>query len=152
MASLPAELPREPSSLTLQTPEGVAFELPLAGPVSRLLAVAVDMACVSASLSLLRLGFMALGVLSLDLARALWILAYFAISIGYGIGTEWFWRGQTLGKRLLSLRVLDAEGLRLQPSQVILRNLLRAVDILPGFYLVGGVAILASRKSQRLGD
>lgn len=152
MASVPAERQRETSSLVLQTPEGVAFELPLAGPVSRLLAVAVDITCVSAFLSLLRIGFIGLGVLSLDLARALWILAYFATTIGYGIATEWFWRGQTLGKRLLSLRVLDAEGLRLQPSQVILRNLLRAVDILPGFYLLGGLAILFSRRSQRLGD
>ena len=152
MASVPAERQRDTSSLVLQTPEGVAFELPLAGPVSRLLAVAVDITCVSAFLSLLRIGFIGLGVLSLDLARALWILAYFATTIGYGIATEWFWRGQTLGKRLLSLRVLDAEGLRLQPSQVILRNLLRAVDILPGFYLLGGLAILFSRRSQRLGD
>lgn len=142
----------ESPSLVLRTPEGVAFALPLAGPVSRLLAVAVDVACVSAFLTLLEIGFRALGLVALDLARALWILAYFAVSIGYGIATEWSWRGQTLGKRLLRLRVIDAEGLRLQPSQVVLRNLLRAVDILPGFYLVGGLALLLTRRAQRLGD
>ena len=67
------------------------------------------MSAISAFLSLARFGFMALGVLSLDLARALWVLAYFAVSIGYGIGTEWFWRGQTLGKRLLSAELSPVE-------------------------------------------
>ena len=38
---------------------------------------------------------------------------------------EWLWRGQTVGKRLLGLRVVDADGLRLEPSQVIVRNLMR---------------------------
>jgi RDD family len=65
---------------------------------------------------------------------------------------EWFWRGQTVGKRLLRLRVLDADGLRLQFHQVLMRNMVRFVDMLPGFYLVGGLACLLSRKAQRLGD
>jgi uncharacterized RDD family membrane protein YckC len=145
-------MPGESPSLILRTPEGVAFALPLAGPVSRLLARAVDLACVTAFLNLLRIGFMALGILSLDIAQALWILATFATTIGYAIATEWLWRGQTLGQRLLRLRVLDAEGLRLQPSQIVLRNLLRAVDVLPAFYLVGGLTMLLSRRAQRLGD
>jgi hypothetical protein len=42
--------------------------------------------------------------------------------------------------------------LKLHFSQVAIRNLLRAVDMLPGFYLVGGLACLWSRRAQRLGD
>jgi hypothetical protein len=34
----------------------------------------------------------------------------------------------------------------------VIRNLMRYVDALPAFYLVGGVAAVFSRKSQRLGD
>ena len=48
--------------------------------------------------------------------------------------------------------MIDAGGLRLDTRQVIIRNLLRAVDILPWFYLVGGVACLTTRRAQRLGD
>ncbi len=77
---------------------------------------------------------------------------FFIVSIGYGILTEWYWRGQTLGKRLLRLRVLDAHGLRLQFSQVVIRNLLRFIDSLPALYLVGGVICLFNRRAQRLGD
>ena len=57
-----------------------------------------------------------------------------------------------MGKRIFHLRVVDAEGLRLQFSQVVIRNLLRFVDLLPGTYLVGGVCCFFSPSCQRLGD
>jgi hypothetical protein len=47
---------------------------------------------------------------------------------------------------------MDEGGLRLQFSQILIRNLLRFVDMLPGFYLVGGLACFFSKRSQRLGD
>ena len=43
-------------------------------------------------------------------AAAASVILYFAISIAYGIVLEWRWRGQTLGKRLFGLRVIDAPG------------------------------------------
>jgi hypothetical protein len=92
------------------------------------------------------------GTLSQDWANAISLIAYLVISIGYGIALEWRWRGQTLGKRVLGLRVIDAQGLRLQLPQIALRNLLRFVDMLPLLYLTGGMAALATRKCQRLGD
>jgi hypothetical protein len=52
----------------------------------------------------------------------------------------------------MGVRVVDAQGLHLQRFQVILRNLMRLVDMLPAAYLVGGAASLCSRKCQRLGD
>jgi hypothetical protein len=47
---------------------------------------------------------------------------------------------------------MDAEGLKLQLPQIVIRNLLRAVDLLPGVYFVGGLACWLSPKCQRLGD
>jgi uncharacterized RDD family membrane protein YckC len=93
-----------------------------------------------------------LGLISIDLAGALYAVSYFALSIGYGLTCEWLWRGQTLGKRFLRLRVVDAEGLKLQFHQVVVRNLLRFVDSLPFLYVVGGLSCAATRKFQRLGD
>jgi uncharacterized RDD family membrane protein YckC len=140
------------SELRIRTPEGIIFSLQLAGPVTRFLAWAIDLACLMAVSSVLGSGLEALQLLNLDVARALMVLILFVIQIGYGIAAEWLWRGQTIGKRLLHLRVVDAQGLRLHPSQIVIRNLLRFVDSLPGFYLVGGLFCLFSRKAQRLGD
>ena len=139
-------------TLLIRTPEGIAFSLKLAGPVSRSLALAVDLACiyVAAALASSLLGIA--GVIGADLAVALGTLASFAVSFGYPIVLEWFWRGQTVGKRLLRLQVMDSQGLRLQPSQIVIRNLLRVVDMLPGFYMFGGIACFLSPRGQRLGD
>ena len=62
------------------------------------------------------------------------------------------WNGQTIGKRVVGIRVMDERGLKLRPSQVLVRNLVRLADALPAFYAVGGLACLFNRRCQRLGD
>ncbi len=140
------------NTLTIRTPEGIEFSFLLAGPVTRFLAWSVDLMAIMAVHKLLTVLFGIFGFLSRDLAGAAGILGYFIVSIGYGIALEWHWHGQTLGKRLLRLRVNDVSGLQLQFSQIVVRNLLRFVDSLPLLYLVGGLSCLISRRGQRLGD
>lgn len=142
----------ETNMLTIQTPEGVAFSLHLAGPATRFLAWLIDFAIIMAIAHILRLVIGILNIVSQDIASALYILAYFCLSIGYGILMEWRWRGQTPGKRTMRLRVMDAQGLHLQFSQIVIRNLLRFVDSLPFLYMVGGLACLFTSRAQRLGD
>jgi uncharacterized RDD family membrane protein YckC len=139
-------------SLQILTPEGIEFAQPLAGPVTRFLAWFIDLMCIGALLTLLTQVLALLRWLTPELAGAAYALGYFAISIGYGILSEWRWRGQTVGKKLFRLRVVDAEGRRLQFNQIVTRNLLRFVDSLPLFYFVGGAASFLSPKCQRLGD
>jgi uncharacterized RDD family membrane protein YckC len=140
------------SSLSIETPEGVVFSFELATPVTRALAWAVDATAIGClSYGAGKLAQIA-GVVDNDLATAISVGGFFAISVGYGIALEWRWRGQTIGKRLLGLRVIDARGLRLHLPQIALRNLIRLVDALPLLYLVGGIACFFSRNGQRLGD
>lgn len=146
------EMTRKKNFLTISTPEGIAFSFQLAGPVIRLLAWTTDLMVIFALTMTLRKSLGLFGVISRDIASALYLLFYFLISVGYGMALEWFWQGQTLGKRLFRLRVMDARGLRLHFSQVVIRNLLRFADSLPGFYMVGGLACLISEQGQRLGD
>ncbi len=138
--------------LRVRTPEGVAFTVRLASPVLRATAFMIDWAVVTAAWGVLGTGLNLLHLLGRDFAGLVLTVGYFVFSQGYSIATEWLWRGQTVGKRLLRLRVVDARGLRLTFTQVVLRNLLRLVDGLPVFYLVGGTAALLSRQAQRLGD
>ncbi len=145
-------MPEKTNIHLIKTPEGIVFSQLLAGPVSRFLAWFLDFAAVLACTSILGMALSILRVLSPDIATAAMTMGYFIISLGYGILTEWYWRGQTVGKKIFRLRVVDAEGLRLQFHQIVIRNLLRFVDLLPGFYLVGGLTCLLNRKTQRLGD
>lgn len=139
-------------TLTITTPEGISFDLALAGPATRLLARAIDFACVSVAMTAISIFTSLFGIVSPDFVVAFNTIAFFALTIGYSIVAEWFWRGQTLGKRLLNIRVLDEHGLNLHPSQVIIRNLLRFIDNFPVFYLLGGAVCFFSKRAQRLGD
>jgi len=138
--------------LRIRTPEGVEFSQTLAGPVVRFAAWVIDQAAIGALLSVIALLVGFLGLASADIAIALYTVLYFVLSIGYTLAFEWLWRGQTIGKKLLRLRVVDAKGLKLQFHQIVVRNLLRFVDSLPLFYGVGGSACWISRRFQRLGD
>jgi len=138
--------------LKIRTPEGIVFSQLLGGPVTRFFAWFIDQLCISAAMTLLNIVLDWLEMVNWNIAFALYALCYFVISIGYGIFFEWSWRGQTFGKKLLRLRVVDAEGLRLQFNQIVVRNLLRFVDVLPAFYFVGGVTCWLNPKCQRLGD
>lgn len=139
-------------SLQIRTPEGIVFSQLLAGPVTRFLAWVIDLFCITTLVTTFGFLNIIVQIISPNLAGAAATLAYFFISIGYGIICEWRWRGQTVGKRLLRLRVVDAEGLRLQFHQIVTRNLLRFVDSLPLFYFLGGLVCWFSPRCQRLGD
>jgi uncharacterized RDD family membrane protein YckC len=140
------------NTISVRTPEGVAFSFRLASPALRLAAMAIDLGAIAAAGSVVGTFVRIIAPLSEDVAGLAGIIAYFVMSIGYRIFTEWKWRGQTVGKRLLRLRVVDAQGKRLAFEQVAMRNLLRFVDALPLAYLVGGSAAFLSRRGQRLGD
>ncbi len=138
--------------LTIETPEGVAFTIYLAGPFTRFLAWIVD--CLLLQVA----AWFVFGIVSAvapimgNIGVAILVLFYFASGFAYRIGMEWRYRGQTFGKRLLNLRVVDSSGLRLRFSQIVIRNLLRIVDAMPLFYVLGGVTMLLSKRHQRLGD
>ena len=79
-------------------------------------------------------------------------LAEFAIGFAYGALLEVFWNGQTIGKRLFHLRVIDQAGLPLRSEQAWVRNPMRVFDALPFAYLVAGISVLSSPVTQRFGD
>lgn len=140
------------AELAIATPEGVLFRLPLAGPGPRLYAMLLDTVIVLSGVN--GLGYLiywifakepGFGVMTITIAE-------FAIGFAYGALLEGFWNGQTIGKRLFHLRVIDQSGLPLRIEQAWVRNLMRVVDALPLAYLLGGISVLSSPIMQRFGD
>ena len=145
--------------LTIDTPEQIALEFPLATAGSRFLAIAID--------TLIQIGvFLALALLAVvgsfvsiaaDSRLGLWVLALllivaFLLYYGYYAFFEALWNGQTPGKRAIRLRVIAASGRPITVYQALLRNLIRIVDQLPGMYAVGLTSMFLTERHQRLGD
>ncbi len=138
--------------LEIRLPEGVLFSLALGGPVSRCLAFLLDMCVISALSTAVEHVIAPIRSVKEDLGAGMLIVFYVAAWLLYGILCEYYWNGQTIGKWLLGLRVVDAAGLELQFYQIAIRNLIRSIDLLPALGLIGGITMLCNRRLQRLGD
>ncbi len=152
--------------LSIDTPELVALEFPVAGIGSRSIACIVDYVIQGAAITLVILGLALLALSAPSAAAApakssrsaeVWataivLLVLFLFQWGYFSLFEAFWNGQTPGKRMLKLRVIQQSGQQIGFFHALSRNLLRIVDSLPGFYLVAIVFVFATKRSQRLGD
>ena len=145
-------MPEARYRLEVRLPEGVTFSLPLGGPVSRCLAFLIDICIISAVTTAFEYVTVSFRAFQQDLGFGILILFYFVAWFFYGILCEYYWYGQTIGKWLLSLRVMDAHGLELRFYQIAIRNLIRMVDLFPALGLIGGIAMLCNGRLQRLGD
>ena len=144
--------------LTIDTPEQVPLEFVLAGIGSRFMATFLDMLIQTALYVVLF--FIAFGLLALgdfSKTRSMWVIAIwsfvaFCIYWGYYAAFEIFWQGQTPGKRWAGIRVIKESGRPISAYEAITRNLMRVVDLFPGFYGFGVVTMMLNRKNRRLGD
>jgi uncharacterized RDD family membrane protein YckC len=146
-------------SYIISTPENVQIHYSLAGLGSRFLAALIDSLLLAMLfLIIATVGLIAafagsgLGEAATALAIAVLVLALFTVLFGYYIVFEAVWRGQTPGKRALGLRVIREDGLPLNFTANVTRNLVRFFDLLPGTYAFGVTAMFINRRSKRLGD
>lgn len=143
------------------TPEGVSLEFVLAGLGSRFVAALLDGIVQGvAALILVYAVAEALGGTSANgstttrsyVAAGLISLIVFLAFFGYPVLFECLNNGRTPGKAMTGLRVVRTTGAAVRFRSSVLRNIVRIVDWLPGFYAVGAVLVVASRHNQRLGD
>jgi uncharacterized RDD family membrane protein YckC len=151
---------RSSDQLSIDTPELVAIEMPLAGIGSRFIALLVDYLIWFAGFTVLLVLLAiflkpgSLGVLGIpeQWAVAIVIFLVFLLNWGYFTLFEAFWNGRTPGKRVARIRVIQRSGRAIGLFESMARNLVRYVDQVPLFYAVGVIAIFVTRQHQRLGD
>ncbi len=142
------------AELIVETSEGMRLRQPLAGAGSRAAAMAFDGFAFVLAYAVVVLG----GVLATELAGVGTIVPYFLIGAGplvlvaVRVLQQAAWRGQTMGKRLVGLRVLSGDGYPASVFQLVLRDLLLIVDlmVLPAY--VDLVLVQLGGRRQRLGD
>ncbi|GAB5380518.1 MAG: RDD family protein [Aliiglaciecola sp.] len=93
------------------------------------------------------------------------MILQFADKLGFGVFfivlfvVEWFYpvvfevtRGDTPGKKAFGLMVVYDSGLPITLPGSLTRNLFRAIDFLPSLYMLGGICMMLSKHSKRVGD
>ena len=143
--------------ISVATPEGVTLEVTLAGVGSRFVAGVIDQllrwSLLLALVVLLAILDEGVGIGGLSGAGAVVIIvAIFFVQFGYDVLFETLASGRTPGKRWTGLRVVKKGGTPVGFLASALRNILRIVDALPGFYLVGILSVIFTANNQRLGD
>ena len=82
-----------------------------------------------------------------DLAVLLIFIGYFGyFTLLEGNG------GQTLGKKILGIKVVKEDGTPCDFRSALIRNILRCIDVLPIYYIIALISMAQSVKTQRLGD
>jgi uncharacterized RDD family membrane protein YckC len=135
--------------LAVEAPEGVDLALRLAGVVPRALAYGFDVT--------LRFAFYAFGAIPLliwlgEVGIGVWFVLIALGEVIYPVTFELLSDGQTLGKRVVGIRVVHLDGTRIRWQASLVRNLLTAADAMPGTYLFALASMLCSRRFQRIGD
>jgi uncharacterized RDD family membrane protein YckC len=153
------QLDQSSDQLSIETPELVAIQMPLAGIGSRFIALLVDyliwfvgIAFVAWIFAFFLPGLTAFNRLSAQWATALYLFLIFLFNWGYFTIFEAFWNGRTPGKRIARIRVIQRSGRAIGLFESMARNFVRYIDQIPFFYAVGAIAIFVTRDHQRLGD
>ncbi|MCC6749339.1 MAG: RDD family protein [Deltaproteobacteria bacterium] len=140
------------TGLTIESPEGISFSYELASLSERGKAYGIDLLIRAAAVVVVGLLLGLILGAALLAGVGLWLIIYFVVEWGYYVLFEVFWDGQSPGKRLFNLRVVKSAGHPIGFYDSLLRNLLRAADALPLSYAAGVIAVLSTRRFQRLGD
>lgn len=132
------------------TPEAVQLRVDVAGLGSRMIAWLLDTLIQLAVLIPLILGFSADGVAGTYELVVLLVLLFAILWLYYPM-FEWLWGGRTPGKRAQRLRVVRTDGQPAGFAPIMVRNLLRIVEVIL-FPFVAVICMLVTRRAQRLGD
>lgn len=135
--------------LTLETPEGTDLSLHPAGFWIRCLAYALDWAVRFAVV--FGLWLLAIFLYS-GIAGAVFLIGLFALEWFYPVYFEVWQGGQTIGKKVMKIKVINDDGTPVGFAAALIRNLLRVVDLLPACYATGVIASLCNRRFKRVGD
>jgi len=133
---------------TFETPESIDLQLRVAGPVVRAAAWFLDLlirAMVYIALGML-IGFFG------EMGTGIMLLTVFLLEWFYPVFFEVFKMGATPGKKRMGIRVVADNGTPVNWNASVIRNLLRAADILPFFYGFGLISMFLNREFKRLGD
>jgi uncharacterized RDD family membrane protein YckC len=146
------------SELTINTTQNVNINFISASVGERMLASLLDLLIKGAYC--LVVGYLFFGLFNIgkkfdgmdDMSKMAIIILIFFPAFIYSLTLESIFEGQTIGKKLIKIKVVKIDGYQAGFGDYLIRWLFRIIEnnLMAG--LIGLVAILVSSKGQRLGD
>jgi uncharacterized RDD family membrane protein YckC len=115
--------------VAILTPEGVELHVELAERGERAGAFLIDALFVAVAAIVIAVGSIYLFTMLRGYALAIGLVSFFLIRTFYFSFFELAWRGRTPGKRLIGVRVIDRAGGPLRPGSIVVRNLMREIEV-----------------------
>jgi len=129
----------------VEIPGGIHLEAQVVGPIPRSFAFLIDQVIQMIAIAAMSFAAIPLGVGGIG--GGFFLIFLFVVEL-----FELLMRGQTPGKKVLGIAVVNDDLSPVTLGTSLVRNLLRTVDFLPLFYLGGVITMLCNRRFQRLGD
>lgn len=147
---------------TVITPENVELDYEIAGIGSRFLATGIDLSIQSVlsagvvyALKLLNIGALndkIRNYFTSVIGGLIVLIMFLVIFLGYYVILETVLNGQTLGKKIVNIRVRKEGGYAPTFWDILLRNIIRLVDFFPFLYCTGLIVMFFNNRAKRLGD
>ncbi len=138
------------SDVGIVTPEAVVLAFETAGVGSRLVGAVIDLTVQLIAFVVMVTGLAVLGHTPFGLAGV--YIGLFVIAFVYPVAVETLWRGRSLGKAALGLRVVTVEGAPIRFRHALVRGALGLVDFWGTSGACAVLTVLLTRRNQRLGD
>ncbi len=136
----------------LVTPEAVVLHFETAGVGSRILATLLDLVLLGLLVFAGIFAINLVGQVNGTVARVLALVYFSFVVFAFPILFETLWRGRTLGKAALGLRVVTRQGLPVRFRHALVRSIFTMVDFWLTLCAAAMLSVLVSRDNQRLGD
>lgn len=147
------------SELSIVTTQNVHINFNTAHIGDRILAYVIDLVVKVAYFLVLiyiigNIGFVErfFNSLDSDYSRVVLLVTFLLPYFLYSLVLESLWEGQTIGKRIMKIKVVKVDGFQASFGDYLIRWIFRLVDINITSGIIGLVSILFSSKNQRLGD
>lgn len=128
--------------IEIRTAHNIAISFPFADLTLRVLASFIDLCII--------ISYWTIVSLALHSSNIWWL---FALPVFfYHLIFEVFNKGQSLGKMILKIRVINMDGRSPSTYQYIMRWMFRLIDVAISFTTLGILFIISTEKKQRIGD
>ncbi|HNP23309.1 MAG TPA: RDD family protein [Panacibacter sp.] len=137
--------------INITTPQNIELEYELASLGDRMVACIIDLLIIIAYCILVSMISSFTRGISGDIIALFYIIVFLPVTF-YTLLSELMLNGQTVGKRVMAIKVISLNGNRPAFSQYLIRWLFRLIDLWMFSFVPAVIVIAVTEKHQRVGD